>query len=195
MKTEIIKNTDKNALPRAVDVLSKGGIIIYPTETCYGIGADATNDKAVLGVVKTKKRNREKNISVAFSDIKMAKQYLIITKKAERLIDAFMPGPITLIVESKGKKKVGFRIPDNNIVRRLIKRLGKPITTTSANIAGEPPLYKIKDVIKTFNGKVDLTLDAGNLKKVKPSTVFDVTSMKVLRTGPISERQIRAVLV
>jgi L-threonylcarbamoyladenylate synthase len=194
MKTEIIKTTNKNAIPRALKVLSSGGVVIYPTETCYGIGADATNDSAVEKVIRIKKRSREKKISIAVSDIRMAKQYLVVTKNAEKLAKAFMPGPLTLIVESKGKKKVGFRIPDNNLVRRLVKKFGKPITTTSANISNEPPFYRIKDMIKAFNGKADLILDGGNLKKTRPSTVYDISENKILRKGPVSEKQIRAVL-
>lgn len=204
--TEIMKISDKNALTKSVEMLSKGGVIIYPTETCYGIGADATNDEAVKKVIEMKKRSRKKKVSIAFSDIKMAKRYLVVTKNAEKLAKALMPGPLTLIVESRtnrrtegasvdSKKKVGFRIPDNNLVRRLIKKLGKPVTATSANISGREEIYKIKDIINTFDGKIDLILDAGNLKKTKPSTVYDVMENKVLRTGPVSEKQIKAALV
>jgi len=196
MKSELMKTRDKNALPRTVDILSSGGIITYPTETCYGLGADATNDAAVKRIIHAKKRIKEKKISIAFSDIRMAKHYLVIIKNAEKLIKAFMPGPLMLIVESKSKpqRKVGFRIPDNKFILRLIRKFGKPITTTSANISGKAELYKIKDVIKTFNGKVDLILDGGNLPKTRPSTVYDVVDKKILRKGPISEKKIREVL-
>lgn len=184
------------ALQQSLQVLKEGGVVIYPTETLYGIGADATNDRAVEKVIRIKKRSKAKKISIAFSDLKMAKRYLVITKNAEKLAKAFMPGPLTLIVENRGKlrRKIGFRIPDNAFVRRLIRKLDKPITTTSANISGGRELYRIKDVIKAFGGKVDLIIDAGNLKKRKPSTVFDVAENKILRKGPVSEKEIRAVL-
>lgn len=196
MKTEIIKVGNKKATERAVQVLSSGGLVIYPTETCYGIGADATNDAAVQKVIKIKKRSKSKKISIAFCDLKMARQYLIITKNAEKLAKAFMPGPLTLIVESKSntKNKVGFRIPDNKEVLKIVKKLGKPITSTSANIAGDKEVYRIKDAAKIFDNKTDLILDGGILKKTKPSTVYDVAENKVLRKGPISEKQIDAVL-
>ncbi len=195
MKTKIIKATSKDAVPDAIKVLSSSGIIIYPTETCYGLGADATNDRAVKNIIDVKKRVKEKKISIAFSDIRMAKQYMVVTKKAEKLAKAFMPGPLTLIVENKSsKRKVGFRIPDNKFVLRLIRKFGKPITATSANISGKSELYKIKDIIKTFDGKVDLILDGGNLAKARPSTVYDVLDRKILRKGPISEKKIKDVL-
>jgi L-threonylcarbamoyladenylate synthase len=192
--TEIIKVKNKEALTRAVDVLAKGGIIVYPTETSYGLGVDATDDRAVKKVVKIKKRGKGKKISVAFSDLKMARKYLVITKNAEKLAKAFLPGPITLIVESKSHSKVGFRIPDQPFVLRLIKKLGKPITATSANISGEDDLYRIRDVVKIFNGKVGLIIDSGNLAKRKPSTVYDVIDRKVIRKGPIPQKKIDAVL-
>ena len=192
---EIIKISDKKALTRAASVLSKGGIIIYPTETIYGIGADATNDKAVGKIMRIKKRTKSKHILIAFSDVKMAKKYLVITKKAEKLATAFMPGPLSLIVETKKeKRRVGFRIPDNKFVLSLIRKLGKPITSTSANISGSENLYKIKDIIKLFDKKIDMIIDAGNIPKRKASTLFDTIEGKIIREGPISEKKIHDVL-
>lgn len=204
MKTEILKITDKKTISRAVDVLAKGGIIIYPTETVYGVGADATNDKAVKKVITVKKRSASKHIIIAVSDLKMAKNYAIITKKAEILTKTFMPGPLTIVVEAKTKlkdvkrqaarRRIRFRIPDNKFVLSVIRKFGKPITTTSANISGGENIYKIKDIIKTFDGKVDMIIDGGNIPKRKPSTVFDTIKMKVVREGPVSEKQIIATL-
>ena len=195
MKTEILKLSDKKTLPKAVEILSTSGIIVYPTETIYGIGADATNDKAVSKVMNIKKRAKSKHILIAFSDMKMAKKYLVITKKAEKLAEAFMPGPLSLIVETKKeKRRVGFRIPDNKFVLSLIRKLGKPITSTSANISGEENLYKIKDIIKLFDKKIDMIIDAGNIPKRKASTLFDTIEGKIIREGPISEKKIHDVL-
>ena len=196
MKTEIIKINSSKAIPKALEILKNGGMVIYPTETLYGIGVDATNDKAVLKLIKIKKRVGEKKFLTAFSDIKMARKFLVITKKAGMLAKEFMPGPLSLIVYTKGKpeRKVGFRIPDNKFVLSVIRKLGKPITSTSANISGKENLYKIKDIMKTFDGKADLIIDGGNIPKRKPSTVYDVTEGKILRKGPISEKQIQATL-
>ncbi len=194
--TEIIKTSSKKAVERAIYFLANGGVIVYPTETSYGLGADATKDAAVKKIIKIKRRIKSKKISIAFSDLRMAKKYLIITKNAEKLAKEFMPGPLTLAVESKTKpgKKIGFRIPDNTFVLSLIRKFGKPMTATSANISGKYDLYKIKDVVKIFDGKVDLIIDGGDLPKRKPSTVFDVIGKRILRKGPVSEKQIKEVL-
>ena len=200
MKTGIIKITGRKAVSRSAEVLANCGLIIYPTETVYGIGADATSDSAVKKVIAVKKRSPSKHIIVAVSDIKMARKYAIITKKAEILTKAFMPGPLSLIVESKesarntARRRIRFRIPDNKFVLSVIRKFGKPITTTSANISGSENLYKINDIIKTFDGRVDLIIDAGDIPKRKPSTVFDTIEMKVVREGHISEKQILAAL-
>ncbi|MEK6887728.1 MAG: L-threonylcarbamoyladenylate synthase [Candidatus Aenigmatarchaeota archaeon] len=195
-KTDVVKLNDKKTLSRAVNILSDGGIIIYPTETIYGIGADATNDMVVKKVMQIKKRTKSKHILIAFSDLKMAKKYLVITKNAEKLAEAFMPGPLSLIVETKSRptRRVGFRIPDNKFVLSLIRKLGKPITSTSANISGTDNLYKIKDIIKIFDGKVAMIIDAGSIPKRKASTLYDTIEGKIVREGPISEKKIRDVL-
>lgn len=193
--TEIIKISDKKVVTRATYILSNGGIIIYPTETIYGIGVDATNDKAVKKVMQIKKRSKSKHMLIAFSDLKMTKKYLVITKRAEKLVEAFMPGPLSLIVETKKeKRRVGFRIPDNKFVLSLIRKVGKPITSTSANISGKENLYKIKDIIKTFDGKVAMIIDAGNIPKRKASTLYDTIEGKIVRKGPISEKKILTAL-
>ncbi|HLD39323.1 MAG TPA: Sua5/YciO/YrdC/YwlC family protein, partial [archaeon] len=88
----------------------------------------------------------------------------------------------------------GFRIPDNKFVLSLIRKLGKPITSTSANISGSENLYKIKDIIKLFDKKVDMIIDAGNIPKRKASTLFDTIEGKIIREGPISEKKIHDVL-
>ncbi|MBI2232535.1 MAG: threonylcarbamoyl-AMP synthase [Candidatus Aenigmarchaeota archaeon] len=191
METLILKPNNR-AAEKAVQILRKGGVIIYPTETCYGIGADATSKKAVVKVIRIKQRPAGKRISVAVSSITMAKKHFTLNKQAERLARAFMPGPITLVVRSKKQRKqaVGFRIPDNKFILKLIRKLNRPITSTSANISDEPNLYRIKDVIKVFDGKVSLIIDGGNLPEVMPSTVFDTQTKKVLRKGPVSEKDI-----
>lgn len=195
METEILKVTDKKAVARAVEVLAKGGIIIYPTETLYGIGADATSDAAVKKVIAVKKRSIAKHIIIAVSDINMARKYAVMTKRVEVLTKTFMPGPLSLVVNAKSDgRKIRYRIPDNKFVRSVVRRLGKPITTTSANISGGENLFKIKDIIRVFDGKVDLIIDAGNIPKHRASTVFDTIGMEVVRPGVISEKQILVAL-
>jgi len=196
MKTTVLKASHKDSASSATAVLQDGGVIVYPTDTCYGLGADATNDRAVKKVIEIKKRSKTKKISIAFSELRMARKYLVITKDTEKLAEKFMPGPLTLIVGSRTENnKVGFRIPDDDFSRKLIRKLGSPITATSANISGNREIYKIKEILETFGGVVDMIIDGGALKKTKPSTVYDVVERKILRKGPITEKQINAVLM
>ena len=196
MKTKITKITDKKIVGKAVSVLEKGGLIVYPTETLYGLGADATNDKAVRKLLTIKKRNPSKKMSIAFRDIRMAKKYLIVTAKAANLAKAFMPGPLSLELETKStpRRKAGLRIPDNKTILKIIRKLDRPITSTSANISGKENSYKIREIIRLFDGKVDMIIDAGNMPKRKASTVYDPSDGRIIREGPISRKQIDAAL-
>ncbi len=192
--TMIIKAGDKNAVKYAVSALKQGGVIVYPTETSYGIGADFTNTKAKKRVYVIKQRTEEKRFSVIVDSIKTLKNYAKINKEALMLAKKFMPGPITVIVKRKPRGTLAFRIPGNKFAFELAKKYKKPITATSANISGQQPLYKIKDVIRTFDSSVDLIIGAGNLPLRKPSTIYCTIKKKVLRKGPISEGEILKVI-
>jgi len=174
----------------AVSYLRRGGIIIYPTETCYGIGADATNPDAVKKVIKIKKMSKDKPISIICSDISMIKKYAVLDDKAKKLIRQFMPGPLTLILKKKNipdivsKSGSGLRISSHPLARLITKKLGRPITATSANIHKEPPLYSVEHLGKTL--AVDFVIDVGRLPRRKPSTIFDTRTKKIIRRGPIT---------
>jgi L-threonylcarbamoyladenylate synthase len=197
VKTKIIKinpkEPDLKIIKKAVNILKKGGLVIYPTETCYGIGADATNSRAVRKIYEIKKRPYSKPIHIIVSNLKMMEKYGEITNKIRFLVRRFMPGPLSIVTRKKrtipkilNPKEITFRISNHPVALKLVQEAKVPITATSANISGQPPLYKIKDVIKVFDGKVEMVLDAGNLKKVKPSTFIDMKSKpKILREGPI----------
>jgi L-threonylcarbamoyladenylate synthase len=175
-------------LPEAVEVLEKGGLIIYPTETCYGLGADATDPNAISKVYALKKRALDKPLSIIVSSLAMIKHYAVVPKRVEELVRKHMPGPLTLIVKNEflpselcgGGDKVGFRIPDHVIALELVKQFGKPITATSANISGEPNPYTVPNL------PVDFVINYGKLPKKKPSTVYDTITKKVLRQGPVN---------
>jgi len=201
-KTVIIKidpkKPDLEIIKMAANIMKKSGVIIYPTETCYGIGADATNPKPVEKVYKIKKRQHSKPIHIIVSNLKMMEKYGKITDEIRVLVKKFMPGPLSIVTRRKrtlpkvlNPKEITFRIPNHSIALKLVREARVPITATSANISGKPPLYKIKNVIKTFNGKVDMILNAGNLKKVKPSTFVDMKGRpKLIRKGPIKFKKI-----
>ena len=182
-----------SAIHEAAKILKKGGIVIYPTESSYALGCDATNAKAIKKVHKLKGRKSGKYFPVIVADIDMAKRYYFVDKKIERLAKF----GITIVTKKKNnmpKSIGGFRISKNSIARKLSKELGKPIIATSANISGKESLYKINDVKKIFTGKVDAILNADNLPKRRPSTVYDYQNKKILRKGPVTLGAIKRAL-
>ena len=198
MKTEILRvevmKPEVKVLKKAVNIMKRGGLIIYPTETCYGIGADATNPKSIEKIYEIKGRGHTKPIPVLVSNINMIKKYGITTKKIEFLVKKFMPGPLSLVIKKKGpisdvnQEGISFRISSHPVASELVKLLGKPITTTSANISSRPPIYEIKKIIENFEDKVNMIIDCGNLPKNEPSTCIDMTdedNVKIIREGPI----------
>jgi L-threonylcarbamoyladenylate synthase len=189
-----------NSVGDAVKILEEGGLVVYPTETLYGIGADATNPKAIARLTKYKSRPFGKPYSIAVADQKMAEEYVELNDTAKNLYREFLPGPLTVI--SRGKQKVapgvesedgtlGIRIPDCKLVTDVIKAFGKPITSTSANASYKKRPYKVSDVIENSSekqkGLIDLIIDAGELPPNEPSTVVDTTldDPVTLRQGEI----------
>ncbi len=199
MNTKIIKNNHPSAISTAVYILAKGGIIIAPTETCYGLLADATNRKAVENVFRLKGRERTKALSVFFFDAKEAGEYVQIANIAKRLMKKYLPGPLTLILRKKASKMaknvskgktIGIRISSHPFIIALTYNFRKPITATSANLSGKREIYSIREIVRTFGGKVDLIIDGGNLKSTLPTTVVDFSGRKpkILRQGSLKIR-------
>ena len=193
----LILKPNKQSIKKAVEFLKKGKVIVYPTETCYALGCDATNEKACKRIFEIKKRSKKKKLPIIVANLKMAKEYAYFNKDALKLAKAFWPGPLTLLLKKKRKLSrfvgKGIRVSSNSIARELSKKLGKPIVATSANISGRENCYSIKEVLKQ-GIKADLYLDAGKLKKVKPSTIFDVEKRVIVRKGPISLKEIMKIL-
>jgi len=194
------KKEKQLAIKKAVQVLKNGGLIIYPTETCYGLGGDATNPKALEKIMKYKKLRGSKPISIAVANKTMAQLYVELNETASNIYKNYLPGPITVISFNKGQLvppvvsmqgAVGVRYPDYKFTLELIKAFGKPITATSANVSYKSPPYSIEALIKDLPKKslnlIDLFLDAGELPKNQPSTVLDTTmnELAVLRQGKV----------
>ena len=171
----------------AVKVLNDGGVVVYPTETCYGLGVDAMKSAAVKRVFDLKKRPLDLPLSVIVDSVDMIKQYAFISRDVERLINEYMPGPVTFIVKNKlfppilcgGGNTVGFRIPDHVIALELVKEFGRPVTATSANIHGMPDPYEAPKL------DVDFTINFGKLPIRPPSTVYDTIIKKTVRQGAV----------
>lgn len=190
--TLIIKPSLEN-IEKAVSILKKGGIIIYPTESSYAIGCDYTNKKAIEQIYKIKKRSKSKHMITILAGIDIAKKYGKINKTAEFFINRFMPGPLTLVVPSKKRgEKFRFRISNNPIASKLAKRFGKPIVATSANISKNENIYDSSE-LETFFGFVDVILDAGDLPKSKVSTILEIKDkkIKVIREGAITKIKLK----
>jgi L-threonylcarbamoyladenylate synthase len=181
---------------KAAKTIRYGGLVVYPTETCYGLAADATNARAVRKVYAIKKRSKNKPIPIIVSSLNMMKRYGRITKLVRALAEKFMPGPLTVVTDKKelpdilNLNEIAFRISSHPIASKLVRSVGKPITATSANISGQPPIYTSRRVIEVFNGKVDMILDCGNLKRTKPSTYVDARKHRILRKGAVPEKKI-----
>ncbi|MBI2542765.1 MAG: threonylcarbamoyl-AMP synthase [Candidatus Aenigmarchaeota archaeon] len=187
---------EKELIKLASDVLKNDGIVVYPTDTLYGIAANALSRRAILEVYKVKGRDYRKPLSVAFHSLLQVKKYVEFNSIALRLAKKFLPGPLTIILPMKhmfpkeltfGSEKVGVRIPDNKISLKLIKECGFPITATSANISGNNDPITAEDAISQIGSKVDMILDGGKCKYSKPSTVVEILDkIKILREGVIN---------
>ncbi len=205
---EIIKQNTK-AITKAVKVLKRGGLVIFPSETTYGIAADATNPKAIKKLNTYKKRPIGKPYSVAVSNLKMAEEYVNLNATARNIYKEFLPGPVTVV--SYGKHKLatgvesetgtlGIRISSHPLVGQIIKDLGVPITATSANASYMKRPYKISDVLENISEKqkslIGLIIDAGELPRNEPSTVIDTTldDPVILRQGSIKFKDKNKVL-
>ena len=186
-----------NSIKEAILALRSGGVIIYPTDTVYGLGADAENPKAVLRVYSLKDRPRSKFLTIAVCDLEMAKEYALI-KGLEGFLERFLPGAVTFILPKTERvipeinpRAIGIRIPESVIVREIVKGLGRAITSTSANRTSNPPPHSCPQAIKEIPD-ADLALDCGILLFRKPSTIVDLTRGKpsLVREGPVSFKEI-----
>lgn len=197
---KIIKVSSENqaeVVLQIVQSLGRGELVIFPTETTYGAGVDATNQAAVNKLLAYKARREGKPLSIAVTDIKMAGEYVELNETAEKFYKTFLPGPFTIVSKSKGKTALGVesefgtlgvRIPDYPLALSFVEKLSRPVTATSANSSGKKSPYKIDDILENLSSKqkelVDLIVDAGELPKNKPSTVIDTTL-----SAPITLRQ------
>ena len=189
------KDNKEIAIKKAANVIKTGGLVLFPTETVYGIGADGLNEKAVKKIFIAKGRAQDNPLILHVSDKNMIEKIARnITNMEKNIIDKFMPGPLTIILKkrkivpdivSAGLDTVGIRMPEEEIAKDLIKALAAP----SANISGKPSGTNIKDIFNELNNKVDIILDNGPTKIGVESTVIRVIRGKIhiLRPGKITK--------
>ena len=201
MKRFRLSNSNEDeVIIQCIKVLNSGGLVVYPTETCYGLAVDATNSRALTKLLSYKTFRGSKPISIAVCDIDMATRYVDLNEMALNIYKNYLPGPITVVSKSKGilqppvvskQGSTGVRIPDYRFTLRLIKQFGRPITATSANVSYKPRPYSIDQLIKDLPKKsenlIDMYIDDGILPKNTPSTILDTTlnTLTVLREGQI----------
>jgi L-threonylcarbamoyladenylate synthase len=195
----LLKATRNNIMV-AARIVERGGLVIYPTETVYGLGCDPFNVEAVKRILKVK-GDRRKPLPVLAASIGDADKIAFISQIGKRLAAKFWPGPLTLVFPKKsalsdvvtfGRDSVGLRIPDNKLALHLISLSGGLLIGSSANRTGEEPPRTVQEISGELKERVDVVLDGGATAQVRPSTVADLTSEKprILREGPISLKEI-----
>ena len=204
MNTKVIPASDPQALLKALAVLKKGGLVVYPTDTVYGVGGLAFDPGAIEQVYQVKGRDYTKAIPILLSDpFELSRVTVGIGKAAHKLAERFWPGPLTLVVPRhpdlpeniSPDATIGVRMPDHPVALSLL-RISGPLATTSANLSGEPSTRSASEVVEQLGGRVPLVLDGGITPGGTASTVVDCTSPEpvILREGPISLQQIKEVL-
>ena len=203
---EILKisadNSEEKILTRAAEILAGSGIIAYPTETYYGLGADATNLKAIEKIFAVKGRNFKNPISLIIGQTDDV-YYLVkdIPESAQKLMAAFWPGALTIVFSASdkvsslltaGTGKIGLRISSHPCAGAIVQKLKKPLTATSANLSGAPECSLASDVAHQIGDKIDAIIDCGQTPGDKASTIIDITCDPpvILREGAISRKMI-----
>jgi L-threonylcarbamoyladenylate synthase len=187
-----------------IAVLKAGDLVVFPTDTLYGLGADPFNESSVKKVYIAKNRPFDMPLSLAVSNEKMMESVAVLNDNARKIIRKFLPGPLTIMLTKKpsipdiltsGSNQVGIRIPDHPFAIRLIDRFG-PITATSANLHSHPDPVEASHAQKDLKGHISLCVDCGKTKYAEPSTIVDVSdgTVEVIRKGVISPEQIADAL-
>jgi L-threonylcarbamoyladenylate synthase len=204
MHTEVLPVNASNAMTSALEILYSGGLVAFPTDTVYGVGALVFDEKAVESIYAAKERPVEKAIPVLIGDpdhlIQVAEE---IPFFAAKLIARFWPGPLTVLVPKKptisdvvsANTTVGVRLPDHEAARTLL-RLSGPLAVTSANRSSQPSPTTAQEVLEQLGDRIALILDGGRTPGGIPSTLVDCTGqqIQVLREGPISKEQLLNVI-
>lgn len=200
MATKIYKvdqqKPQEKFLFEAAEILADGGLVIIPTETVYGIAAAATNAAAVERLAQIKHRPKDKQFSLHIDSKEKVKDFVrFVPLAAYKLMDAFWPGPLTLVFKAKIEGTIGIRLPDDRVAQRIIHLADVPVVCPSANLSGNPSPVTFSEAIKDFDGVVDAAVDAGATRLKQESTVVDVTTdpVTVLREGAIKKDDVLSV--
>ncbi len=195
---------DEALLVECAAIIKSGGLVAFPTETVYGLGANALNDAACAKIYQAKMRPQDKALLCHVCGMEMAEEIAVLDDRARKLIKRFTPGPLTVIVPkrpcigsvvSAGMDTVGLRFPSNPISMALIRLAGVPIAAPSANISSFPPPTTGKQTIENLNGRVDAIIDGGATSVGVESTIVSlIGDVKILRHGAISDSDVMEAL-
>ena len=198
-----MKLLSKKQLDEAALILKYGGLIAFPTETVFGFGVIYDNHESYKRLIDVKRRPPEKPFTLMLSDIEDIDKYAYVDEKSRVLIRKFLPGQFTIILKAKEnlpefavskEGNVGIRIPDDEAIRNLIRKVGKPLLVPSANRSGEEPLHNSDDIIKEFDNEIDAVIKGESISNI-PSTIVMVTDKIVLiREGLIKKADIDKAL-
>jgi L-threonylcarbamoyladenylate synthase len=191
-------------LEEIVSALKAGELVVFPTDTLYGIGADPFNENSVKQVYMAKNRPFDMPLSIAVSNEKMMESVAVLNENARKLIRKFLPGPLTVMLTKKpslpdiltsGSNQIGIRIPNHPFALRLIDKFG-PITATSANLHSHTDPVDVTMPLKDLKGHVKICVDCGKTKCAEPSTIVDVSdgAVEIIRKGVISQEEIENAL-
>ena len=194
-----MKIFEPNQLEEAALIVKNGGLIAFPTETVFGFGVIFDNKESYDRLISVKRRPPEKPFTLMLSDVEQIEKYAFVDERAHKLIKKYMPGQFTIIVRTKDnlpsycvskEGNVGIRISSDNLVRELIRKVGKPLLVPSANKSGEPPLTKSNDVIAIFENEIDGIIIGESTSNVPSTIVMLDEDVKVIREGLISKEEI-----
>jgi L-threonylcarbamoyladenylate synthase len=182
---------DAGRVECAAAAIRDGNLVVYPTETVYGLGADALNEAAVERVFEAKGRSRDKPVSLAVPDADAALEYVRATDRERRFMREFLPGPVTVLCEKReavpdvltgGRERVGIRVPDHPVALDLLREVA-PVTATSANVSGRPSATRVEDLDAEVRDAAAVVLDGGETGGIG-STVVNVETGEIVREGP-----------
>jgi L-threonylcarbamoyladenylate synthase len=200
-KARVVPATDRACVEEAVGILRGGGLVCYPTDTVYGIGAAAGDDDAVRRLFAAKGRSPEKALPLLLAEASDAAGVAEVTPPAMALARRFWPGALTIVMRKlqsyrslalAGGETVALRVPNQDVVRAIVRALGEPLTGTSANRAGTPAPVSAREVASQMGELVEIIIDGGPCRARAESTVVDITRgvPEVLREGPVSRGEI-----
>lgn len=184
------RDIDEDLLKEVVGVLKKGGVVVYPSETCYGLMARGDSEEVAEKVYEIKKRPKEKRFLTLVRGVEDLENLVKWNSLSRRLAERFWPGPLTMVMEVGGGEGKAFRVTEDEFARRVMEEGGFNLISTSANISGEEVCYEVGEKLESL--EVDLILDGGRIPQNKPTTIVDVRgeSPVVLRLGEILEKDL-----